>query len=1467
MTAPNAEELSPMKRAILEIRDLRARLADAEARSTEPIAIVGMGLRFPGGVTDPDTFWQQLWSGTDAITEVPAERWAVDELYDADPDAVGRISTRFGGFVDGIDQFDASFFGISPREAESMDPQQRLLLEVTWEALERSGTSPDELFGGNTGIFLGISNSDYLRMLLADRDQIDAYTTTGNALSVAAGRLSYVLGVQGPAVSIDTACSSSLVAVHLAAQALRNGETDLALAGGVNLILAPELSINFSRARMLAPDGRCKTFDESADGYVRAEGCAMIVLKRLRDAQVDDDHILAVVRGSAVSQDGRSGGLTAPNGPSQEKVVAAALAAAGVAANEVGYVEAHGTGTPLGDPIEVRALGAVLCRGRSHDQPLLLGSVKTNVGHMEAAAGIGGLIKLVLMLEHQAIPPHLHLNTLSGYIASENLPIAVPTQPMPWDSNGNERIGGVSSFGLSGTNAHVIVSEAPRVATGTISSDGAAPSVLALSAKSPMALRDLAAKYAAAFVARPDQAFADVAYRANTGRSHFADRLAVVASSAPQAAEQLVAYAAGDAAAVITHEVTVLEPVVAFLFTGHGSHHATAGASLYAERPVFRAAIDRCDELLRGQLDRTLPDILFGAGDHLEQMVYAQPALFALQYALAELWQSWGVRPSLVAGHSAGEYVAAVVAGVMDLADGLRLITARGRLLQTLNGDGEMAALFVDEPRVALAVAPYSADVGIAAVNGPTTTVISGRAEAVRAVVADLALDDGEWRPLDISVAAHSPLVEPILDAFEGAVRGVSFGRPNVGLVSSMTGELVDDELATADYWRRHLRQPVRFAAVFDTLRNAGCNTFVEIGPHPTLLALGQRISTDTTTTWAPSMRRDSDESREIASSLARLYVAGVDVDWRGFDGGGPPHSHVELPTYPWQHESFWSPNAFASARRPATAVWPAVVAAAERQAEQGPLDLQLDRYPIRWQLFDRLAVAYIVAAVRDLGLFEGGEVVRVRALIEAGRIAPRYGHLADRWLEHLADEKLVERDGDGFVLTTPLVDPGIEGLLAEADAAFEGVEWFLAYLRRCGEHLGAVISGEENGLATLFPEGSYETVDRLYGTWAVARYFNAIVRAAARASADARPNRPLRVLEIGAGTGGTTATVLPALPADRTSYTFTDLSDFFLTRGAERFSAAFPFVDFAKFDIEQSPEDQGYAPGGYDLVIAANVLHATRDLDVTLDHARSLLAPGGVLIAYETTNHPRWFDITTGLIEGWQLFEDRWRDDHPLITADRWSEALAAAGFVDVVSVPGADEPTAIFGQALLFAHAPGEETAVARRHDSVGPRALASARSVVERPEAAAFAAALAAALPDERLEVLVEFVRQSIAHVLRIGDQSRLPREQPLLDAGFDSLMAVELRDVLVEGLGLDRKLPATLVFDHPNIVAMARYLEHLLANDPADQGAHSDAGVDATGRSDTPMPGARDVAGLSEDEVEALLLAKLTEIANR
>ncbi len=734
--APNGAALSPVKQAVLEIRRLRGRLEEAERVFTEPVAIVGLGCRFPGGASNPGAFWRLLRDGGDAVTEIPRDRWDVDAYYDADPDATGRIYVRHGAFLDRVDGFDAAFFGISPREAASMDPQQRLLLEVAWEALEHAGLSPDRLAGSATGVFVGLSSSDYAQMQAQTMraDGADAYFATGTVHGVAAGRLSYLLGLRGPAISLDTACSSSLVAVHLACQSLRLGECRTALAGGVNVILWPELMMNFCRARMMSPTGRCHTFDADADGYVRGEGGGVVVLRRLSDALADGNRVLAVIRGSSVNQDGRTSGLTVPNGPAQEALIREALAHARVEPARVSYVEAHGTGTPLGDPIEVRALAAALGTGRSPGERVAIGSVKTNIGHLEAAAGIAGLIKVVLALQHGTLPASLHFRTPSPHIPWSELPVEVIAEPRDWPGADGPRLAGVSAFGFSGTNAHVIVQEAPTQAAGIADSERPLH-LLPISARSQPALRELARQLARDVSSRSNENLADICFTAGTGRAHFPHRAAVIGRDSAEMAAQLEAVAAGREMPGVHLGTGRLGgiPQLAFLFTGQGPQYAGMGRRLYEVDPSFRAALDECAAALEPHLDRPLRAILDPEPDAVAELAearLAQPAMFAIEVALATMLRSWGIVPTAVIGHSLGEYAAACIAGVLQLEDAARLVAIRGRAMDALP-PGAMAAVWAPEADVRRRLAAHGDRVAIAAVNAPDQVVVSGTPEAI----------------------------------------------------------------------------------------------------------------------------------------------------------------------------------------------------------------------------------------------------------------------------------------------------------------------------------------------------------------------------------------------------------------------------------------------------------------------------------------------------------------------------------------------------------------------------------------------------------------------------------------------------------------------------------------------------------------------------------------------------------------
>jgi 3-oxoacyl-(acyl-carrier-protein) synthase/SAM-dependent methyltransferase len=1026
-----------------------------------------------------------------------------------------------------------------------------LLLEVSWEALEHACQPPDRLNNSATGVFVGLSTNDYAQLQLKNVDpaSIDTYFGTGGAHSVVVGRLSYLLGLRGPSIAIDTACSSSLVAIHLACQSLRMRECRMALAGGVNAILLPELTIALSKARMMAADGRCKTFDAAADGFVRAEGCGIVVLKRLADALTDGDTVLAVIRGSAVNQDGRSSGLTAPNGPSQTAVIEAALANAAIEPCEIQYVEAHGTGTSLGDPIEVQALAAALSRGRPPGGQFVVGSVKTNLGHMEAAAGVGGLIKVVLSLQHDEIPAHLHLRTLSPHIPWSQIPAIVPTKAMPWHRGAQPRRAGVSSFGFGGTNAHVIVEEAPTTASFTGNPAGAF-GVLTLSAKTPEALRALAAAYVEA-LSQAETNFADVCFSANTGRAVFEHRLALVATCAAEAGEILASFAkSGDASGLLN--------------------------------------------------------------------------------------------------------------------------------------------------------------------------------------------------PSEVSSAPGSA----------------------------------------------------------------------------------------------------------AAQLLARQFIEGVAVPWDEVYRD-QPRRKISLPTYPFQRERYW----YEAAKPTRVAVgsaarWAHLVVAGECESSVGPLDLRLDTYAARWASLDRLTVEHMLSTLRALKAFAGpADAYTVEELIAHCGIIPSYRRLIKRWLSRLEAEQVVlRRADDRYVSPGGLRPPRIEEAWQDARQENSDLPALLAYLERCGRLLVPVLTGSENPLETIFPGGDFNTAEFLYERWALPRYFNGIVRAVAEAAALSAPQGgPLLVLEVGAGTGGTTSAVLPVLMPDHTTYVFTDMSEAFLARASRKF-ASYPFVQYGLLNIEQCPAGQGYRPGTFDLILAANCVHATKDLLASLAHIRSLLAPGGILLLYEVTNHLAWFEMSVGLIEGWGRFEDGIRGEDPLLKPDQWKRALMQAGFCAAESFPRMGAQAEVLGHHILMAQVPGEGgSGSVCGADFPNVAKSEEIRSVNPKDEGSqSLLGQLKDANEEERVDILVGYVRQHVGDVLRLPKGKSVDRRQRLMDLGVDSLMAVELRNRLGQRLHLSRPLPATLMFDYPTIEAIAQFLAREVTTEQPVSG---------------PSSRAREVADLSDDEVELMLLRKL------
>ncbi|MEH2162866.1 MAG: type I polyketide synthase [Nostoc sp.] len=1335
----------------------------------EEIAIIGIGCRFPQA-NHPKAFWQLLCNGVDAITEMPASRWHLAP----DTEKLDKTKTYWGGFLEQIDQFDPKFFGISAREAMSIDPQQRLLLEVTWEALEDAGQIPDHLQGTHTGVFMGISSQDF-SVLTWEKATADMYMSTGASHSMAANRISYLFNFLGPSVAFDTACSSSLVAIHYACQSLWNQESTLAVAGGVNALLLPEATVNFAKAGFMAADGRCKTFDERADGYVRGEGAGVVILKPLSQAVADGDRIYALIRGSAINQDGRSNGLTAPNPQAQKAVLRSAYQNSGISPGQVQYIEAHGTGTSLGDPIEMKALGKVLAQGRLPGNYCRVGSVKTNIGHLEAAAGIAGLIKVALSLKNRQIPPNLHFQKPNPYIPFEKLPLRVQQTLEPWPQGNNLAIAGVSSFGFGGTNAHVVLTEAPP----EIPLDNPIErpvQLLTLSAKSEDALLELTQSYQKFLNNHPEILLADICFTANTKRSHFNYRLAVVAESSVQLQKELNAFTTSEeTVTVVSGQVKSKKPPkVAFLFTGQGSQYIGMARQLYETAPVFRQTLDLCEVISRNYLDKSLIKILYPEPTEtspLDQTAYTQPALFAIEYALFKLWKSWGVVPTAVMGHSLGEYVAACVAGVFSLEDGLKLIAARSRLMQTLPPGGEMAVVFAEADTIRAITKIEYTKVAFAAINSPQNTVISGEQHAIESICTALEAEGIKTKKLQVSHAFHSPLMEPILTEFHQVATSITYNTPQFDLISNLTGERLTQADITPEYWGKHLRYCVQFADSLKTLHADGYEIFVEIGPKPTLLGMGRNCLPEKVGVWLPSLRQGQNDWQQILQSLGKLYVCGVPVDWSSFEKGyGRQLSG--LPTYPWQKQRYWIPTSERKYQQaesllpeniqtPITnlleqgdteqltelvqkagnfsqeqlKLLPELLAVLVREHKQHQIpDFIRDCcYEIVWrsqgsiqqsiadyipnpkeigdrllpqtqhlispesQLYqevliqlEALSITYVISAFQEMKFnFQLGQHFCLPDMIQQLGVVNQHSRLMARLLEMLVEVEILQRQGEQwYVVKVPEIQhphSQITSLLSQYPDAFAA----LTLLERCGSNLAQVLRGELNPLDLLFPEGDLTTATQLYQDSPVAKVMNTLMQQSIVSILEhLPPGRKLRVLEIGGGTGGTTSYLLASFNAEQTEYVFTDLSSLFLAQAKQKFQN-YSFVNYQLLDIEKDPQLQGFSEHQYDLIVVANVLHATQDLQVTLQHVHKLLAPKGLLLLLEGTSKSRWLDLIFGLTDGWWRFTDlQLRPNYPLLTTENWQKLLHNSNFQNATTIAPSYQGS-LLQQAVILAQA----------------------------------------------------------------------------------------------------------------------------------------------------------------------------------
>jgi acyl transferase domain-containing protein len=1433
-----------LKRVTTDLRQARRQIADLRSGRTDPVAIVAMGCRYPGGVRGPEDLWRLVADGVDAIGGFPTDRgWDLDALFDPDPDRSTSSHTRRGGFLYDADSFDAEFFGISPREALATDPQQRLLLEVAWETLERAGIDPGTLRGSDTGVYTGVMYSDYATRLRQVPEEVAGLVGNGSAPSVASGRLSYTFGFQGPAITVDTACSSSLVALHMAARALRDGECSLALAGGVTVLATPGLFVEFSRQRGLSADGRCRSFGAGADGAGFSEGVGLVLLERLSDARRNGHPVLALLSGSAVNQDGASNGLTAPNGPSQQRVIRAALASAGLRADQVDAVEGHGTGTSLGDPVEAQAVLATYGSARGARPPVRLGSVKSNLGHTQAAAGVAGVIKMVMAMRHGVLPRTLHVEEPSEHVDWSAGAVELLSREVAWPAGEEPRRAGVSSFGISGTNAHVILQEAPAVEA--VEESQAAPAdpdddgftavqppttPWLLSARSAEVLRAqgerlLAINEGCDTAEGCDPA--EIGRALAVDRAVFRHRAAIIAEDEAGRRTALTALAAGATAPGLVTGSAGAQPRVAFVFTGQGSQRPGMGAELYAASPVYREALQEVLEVLDPLLDEPLTPLLTAQpatatpeAARLDRTRFTQPALFAVETALYRTLTHYGPTPDVVAGHSIGEVAAAHAAGLLELADACKLVAARGALMDALPDGGAMAALRASEQEVLESLESLRATAGmagridIAAVNGPRAVVVSGDADAVREVMAYWRHRGSRVKALKVSHAFHSAHMDGMLAAFAEAAAGVKLREPVIPLVSTLTGRAEPRMLEPA-YWAEQVRGTVRFHDAVRQMAEDGASVFIEIGPDAALAPLVDE-STAAGTVVVPALRRDRPEPRTLATALATLHVNGAPVDWsRWFaaaGGDGARRGAVALPTYPFRRVRYWlqEPDSLRTADASDAGFWDAV-AASDSSAAAAALGLEdaapgLDavlpalaawrnrhdrwfrfewrrapepadgRLTGRWLLVGDAAADDVIRALTEAG----AEVVRTReggALAGVLVVADEPGEFAaeETWETGAAGEDLRPWVLTRQAVTVAVADDDAPTGRAELwDSPHALIDLPAELDARTGTALASVLAkGEEDRVAI---RGS--------GTW-----HRRLLPTPAPEPDHTPALRSGSTLVVGEGRlARGFAAALEAQGAAQvvTAAATTVSGEFLRALTSER-----PLV--AAAIIAEASAGYGHAAAAgasATASTAATILDSLTRTDpipflLLSDSLPGLLGSGGgtVHATFESIAQSR---RAAGL-------PARAVAVGPGASVGLLTHALAASGPVSL---------------AVIDSVADLDDTARSRPLLRDAPRLAAAPTTAEDTAQAEALRGRLAAADADGRLDLLVELVRVHAAAVLGHDSAAEVSAEASLVELGFSSFTALELRGLLSQDTGLD--ISAMAVFDHPTPASLARHL---------------------------------------------------------
>ena len=1391
------------------------------------IAIIAVAGRFTGA-NDIESFWQNLRDGVESIS------WLTDEELINSGVSLDLLSNpnyiKASAVLSDIELFDANFFAYSAKEAEIIDPQQRLFLELAWEAIEKSGYDP-QTYNGLIGIYGGVGMSRYLLNNLIPHHQLleaidPIQLGISNDKDFLPTRVAYKLNLTGPAVNVQTACSTSLVAVHVACQSLLNGECDIALAGGVTLGIPQKIGYLHQEGMILSPDGHCRAFDAKAQGTIAGSGAGIVVLKRLKDAIADRDHIHAIIKGSAINNDGAMKvGFTAPSVDGQAAVIGEAQAIAGVDAETISYIEAHGTATPLGDPIEIAALTQAFSQSTDKKGFCAIGSLKTNLGHLDTAAGVAGLIKTVLALQHKMLPPSLHFETPNPKIDFANSPFYVNTTLTEWKTDNIPRRAGVSSFGMGGTNAHVILEEAPVFGQGAGGrGQGRNYHLLCLSAKTANALEQATANLITHLKQHPELNLGDVAYTLNSGRRGFNHRRMLICQDLEDAVKGLSNLAAQQ---VFTNYTEITERSVVFMFPGQGSQYVNMAREIYETETVFREQVDYCSEILEPLVGLDLRHILYPSDEkidevskQLQQTEIAQPAIFVIEYALAKLWQSYGVEPQAAIGHSIGEYVAATLAEVFSLEDALSLVAARGQMMQQLP-TGAMLSIPLPADKIKSLLGE---EISVAAINQPSQCVVSGSIAAIDVLQNQLAAQGIECRRLHTSHAFHSQMMEPILEAFAERVKKVTLNPPKLPYISNLTGTWITVTQATnPDYYAQHLRSTVQFAQGLEKLLATPEQVLLEVGPGHTLTTLVKRhpdkAAAQTVLTSVRHPQEKQSDIRVLFNTFGQLWLAGVKVDWFGFYSQDE-YYRLPLPTYPFERQRYWidPPQKAAWGQLqtlpPTSQLWTSLTQEGQKQANTRNAELNELTYQENRQWLDRLCTAYINFAFKQLGAFSNPQdKYSLENLLGQYHISPRYQQLLSRWLQILVRQGQLEQHDGLFSGLVPCSQDYINEHLEQVKAGFGASSLIdLDLVQRCGENLAAVIVGEQEPLE-IFNELVYQKENNgSYSESPLITYYNSILRSSLEQVVKSLPSSiHLRVLEIGGGTGVSTQALLPVLQPKQTNYTFTDIGSGFLTQAQQKFKD-YPFVEYRLLDIDKSPTEQGFEKYSFDVIIASNVLHATRNIDQTLHHVRSLLAPGGFLLLWEITQPKIDFDISWGLLLK-PLDDKRRNPGQPFIILDQWFEALRAQDFVQVAAFPETEalEHQIIMAQAsasAAFSIKSGQkdteqksQISLQTKPDIFQQENLSALHSRPNLPNS------YVASRND--IEQKIAEIWQELLGIKQVGIHDNF------FELGGDSLIAVQVLSRLRNTFSI--KLSVANLFESPTIAEIAAKLEKQLESD--------------------------------------------------